>query len=257
MLSRPWLWNDEPPSSLSESALVDRFHAIFSSDITPRAKHSRERFELSRHGSTAPRSDQVNVVTVAIRSSGVRAPAVLSTSTAGHLGAAVDSVLTQTMAELELIIVNDASDIETRPDPGSFGDPRVRVLRRDVNGGVAAAQNTGLRAASGEFVAFIHSDDQWLPAKLERQLDVLEGADPDCVGVESATRRVHAGSSVVWPRLAGRTHEDLLARRVKNLHLSGFLSGGNCSLSPAGSMRTSGPTRISMCSSGLRVGPPS
>ena len=166
----------------------------------------------------------MNVVTVGAGSSGVRVTAVLPTfNRRSSLGAAVDSVLTQTMVDLELIIVDDASDVETRPDPGSFGDPRVRVLRREVNGGVAAAQNTGLRAASGEFVAFIHSDDQWLPAKLEHQLDVLGGADPDCVGVESATRRVHAGSSVVGPRLAGRTHEDLLARRVKNLHLSGFL----------------------------------
>ena len=153
-----------------------------------------------------------------------RITAVLPTfNRRSSLGAAVDSVLTQTMVDLELIIVDDASDVEARPDPESFADPRVQVLRREVNGGVAAAQNTGLRAASGEFVAFIHSDDQWLPAKLEHQIGVLEGTDPSCVGVESATRRVRAGRSVVGPRLARRTHEDLLARRVKNLHISGFL----------------------------------
>ena len=158
------------------------------------------------------------------RSSGIRVTAVLPTfNRRSSLGAAVDSVLTQTMVELELIIVDDASDVGARPDPEAFGDPRVRLLRREANGGVAAAQNTGLRAASGEYVAFIHSDDRWLPAKLEHQIGVLEGADPGCVGVESATRHVHTASSVVGPRLESRTHEDLLARRVKNLHISGFL----------------------------------
>ncbi len=43
VLSRPWLRNDEPPASLSESALIDRFHTIFTSDLTPRATHARER----------------------------------------------------------------------------------------------------------------------------------------------------------------------------------------------------------------------
>ena len=154
-----------------------------------------------------------------------RITAVLPTfNRSPSLRAAVDSVLNQTMADLELIIVDDLSDDGAGPDPESFDDPRARVLRREVNGGVAAAQNTGLRAASGEFVAFIHSDDHWLPTKLEHQLGALAGSDRDCAGVESATRRVRAGDSgEVGPGLAGRTHEDLLARRVKNLHISGFL----------------------------------
>ena len=46
VLARPWLRNDEPPLSLSEAALVDRFHTIFTSDVTPRAKHSRERLRV-------------------------------------------------------------------------------------------------------------------------------------------------------------------------------------------------------------------
>lgn len=83
---------------------------------------------------------------------------------------AVASVLGQTWADLELVVVDDGSADGT-PDhlEASFLDPRLRVLRQE-NQGVSAARNRGVRETAGEWVAFLDSDDLWLPEKLERQL---------------------------------------------------------------------------------------
>jgi glycosyltransferase involved in cell wall biosynthesis len=138
------------------------------------------------------------------------------------LNAAIESVLTQEYENLELLVIDDASADEFRPNRNDFTDRRVRVIVRDVNGGVAAAQNTGLAAARGEYVAFIHSDDVWLPIKLRSQVDLLE-RNSSAAAAESATNRVgHSGSKTVPARLAGATSEDLFHRRIRNLHISGF-----------------------------------
>jgi len=91
---------------------------------------------------------------------------------AAWLQRAVDSVLTQSHARLELIAVDDASS-DLSPamlDAYAAADARVRVLRQACNGGVAAARNAGIAAACGDYVAFLDADDWWHPAKLERQV---------------------------------------------------------------------------------------
>lgn len=87
---------------------------------------------------------------------------------------AMDSVSAQTVRDWELIVVDDGS---TEPvGEAAAGHPaRPRVLRHDRRLGPAAARNAGIRAARGEFVAFLDSDDLWLPTKLERFLGALEG----------------------------------------------------------------------------------
>jgi glycosyltransferase involved in cell wall biosynthesis len=69
-------------------------------------------------------------------------------------------------------------------------DPRLRYVRRAVNGGAAGARNTGLEAATGQFVAFQDSDDIWLPNKLERQISLLESL-PQTVGVVTGAKIVY------------------------------------------------------------------
>lgn len=140
-----------------------------------------------------------------------------------RLRAAVDSVLTQVFEDFELLIVDDASDDSDRPDPSDFKDDRVRVIQRETNGGVAAAQNTGLQHAEGRFVAFLHSDDTWEPHKLTAQVDAM-GSAPGALAIESATIRVtDAGTRTVGPRLRGAGLDEFLARTVRNVHISGFL----------------------------------
>jgi len=94
---------------------------------------------------------------------------------------AVDSVLNQTFRDFELIIVDDASTDNTAELVAGMDDPRIRYFRHDTNQYAAGARNTGLDAVAGEFVAFLDSDDLWLPHKLEQQLGQLDRLGEDWV----------------------------------------------------------------------------
>lgn len=87
---------------------------------------------------------------------------------------AIDSVLAQTWSDLELIVVDDGSDDGTADMVERIADPRVRLVRHDRAKGPPRARNAGIAAARGEWVAFLDNDDEWLPEKLERQLDRIE-----------------------------------------------------------------------------------
>lgn len=80
------------------------------------------------------------------------------------------TVLGQLGAHFEVVIVDDGSSDETSAYLESVTDPRVRVVRKRVSGGVAAARNSGLQLARGEWVAFADDDDLWAPDKLAEQL---------------------------------------------------------------------------------------
>lgn len=83
----------------------------------------------------------------------------------------VESVLSQSHGNVEVIVVDDGSSDNTK-DTICGLDDRVKYIWQ-ANAGVSAARNTGLDAATGEYVAFLDSDDAWLPWKLEAQLSVL------------------------------------------------------------------------------------
>jgi glycosyltransferase involved in cell wall biosynthesis len=88
-----------------------------------------------------------------------------------YLDRAIESILAQTHPVSEIIIVDDGSSDNTREVTASFGD-RVRYIFQE-NRGRAAARNHGVRAASGDWIAFLDADDRWLPEKIELQLQVL------------------------------------------------------------------------------------
>jgi len=91
------------------------------------------------------------------------------------LPAAVRSITVQTFTDWELIIADDGSDAETRAYLKTLEDPpRVRVLWLPHSGKPTIATNAALREAHGEYVAFLDSDDVWLPRKLETQMTSLE-----------------------------------------------------------------------------------
>jgi glycosyltransferase involved in cell wall biosynthesis len=85
-----------------------------------------------------------------------------------YLREALDSIFAQTYRCFEVIVVDDGSTDGTASILGSLGE-RIRSLRQR-NQGPAAARNLGVRAAGGEFVAFLDGDDLWHPEKLERQM---------------------------------------------------------------------------------------
>ena len=80
---------------------------------------------------------------------------------------AVDSVLSQTHTDLELIIVNDGSTDCTSSILDTLIDPRVQVIST-CNQGVSNARNTALLQSTGDVISFIDSDDLWLPHKIEK-----------------------------------------------------------------------------------------
>ena len=102
---------------------------------------------------------------------------------------AITSVQTQTFSEWELLLVDDGSTDQS-PSIASLAaakDARIKVLRRrpELAGGAAAARNIGLRAAAGEFVAFLDADDVYESRMLEVYLDALKGASRSRDGVRT------------------------------------------------------------------------
>lgn len=114
-----------------------------------------------------------------------RAPAplvsvVIPSYNRGHaIGACIASVLAQTLGDFEIVVVDDASTDDTRERVAAIGDPRVRYVAHEHNRGGAAARNTGVRVATGDFIAFLDSDDSWAPRKLERQIALLGERGPE------------------------------------------------------------------------------
>ena len=102
-----------------------------------------------------------------------------SYNTSAYIREAIDSVLAQDCPDLDLIVVDDGSTDGTVDVVRSYGE-RLRLLTQR-NEGAAAARNAGLAAASGEYIAFLDSDDVWLPGKLAAQIRHLE-ANPQ-VGI--------------------------------------------------------------------------
>jgi glycosyltransferase involved in cell wall biosynthesis len=102
------------------------------------------------------------------------------------VGKAIDSVLAQDFQDMEVIVVNDGSTDETADVLAGYGDA-IRVVHKS-NGGMSSARNAGIRVASGELIAFLDSDDWWLPGKLRRQVELMR-ARPE-VGFSSAAARV-------------------------------------------------------------------
>ena len=92
---------------------------------------------------------------------------------------AVRSCLVQTYKNIEVIVVDDASTDRTSQILVSISDSRVRYFQHSQNKGPAGARNTGIKNAHGEYLAFLDYDDEWLPEKIERQLNVFEALSSD------------------------------------------------------------------------------
>ena len=84
---------------------------------------------------------------------------------------AVESVLGQDYKELEIIVVNDGSEEDVTSFLSKYGDKII--YERTMNGGPAAARNRGIEMATGEYVAFLDSDDIWVPNKLSIQIAMM------------------------------------------------------------------------------------
>lgn len=96
---------------------------------------------------------------------------------------AIESVLRQTFTDFEILIVDDCSTDNTKQIVKRLDDPRICYYRHDTNQGGSAARNTGIEHAEGKYIAFLDSDDEWFPRKLERQVNYLESLPEEWVAV--------------------------------------------------------------------------
>ena len=116
---------------------------------------------------------------------------------AALLDRAIISVLEQTAHNIELIVVDDASDDETTQVLRSYTDPRLITLRHPVRRGAAAARNSGIRISRGDMIAFQDSDDWWEPQKLARQIAYLRASPPRVAVVYCRFRHIGPGHNIV------------------------------------------------------------
>jgi teichuronic acid biosynthesis glycosyltransferase TuaG len=110
---------------------------------------------------------------------------------AGVIRETVASVQAQTHSQWEMLIAEDCGPDETRDVVRELaqGDPRIILVEPDKNGGPAIARNHALARAKGRWIAFLDSDDMWMPDKLERQL-AFHRANPDAVLTFTGFRRI-------------------------------------------------------------------
>ena len=94
-----------------------------------------------------------------------------SYNTAKYIGESIESVINQTYPHWELIVVDDCSTDDTDSVVANYlSDGRIRYLKNEKNSGAAISRNYALREATGKWIAFLDSDDVWLPEKLETQI---------------------------------------------------------------------------------------
>lgn len=97
-----------------------------------------------------------------------------SYNTARFIADSIKSVQAQTYANWELLIVDDCSTDNTDEVVSEFDDERIIYLKNEKNSGAALSRNRALREAKGEWIAFLDSDDLWLPEKLQKQIDFMK-----------------------------------------------------------------------------------
>jgi glycosyltransferase involved in cell wall biosynthesis len=133
-------------------------------------------------------------------------------NSAATIERALDSALSQTFSELEIIVVDDASTDATPSILRSRrANPRLRLIALDRNLGPAGARNRGVEAARGKYIAFLDSDDEWLPEKIALQFAAMEanraatlcGCDAVWVYPDGSTEHSTASSTgqLAWKAL--------------------------------------------------------
>ncbi len=132
-----------------------------------------------------------------------------------YVEAAVSSVLAQSFTDFELLIIDDCSPDKSVEICRLFDDPRIQIIQHEKNKGLAGARNTGIRCATGEYLAFLDSDDAWEPAKLMAHVAHLDSNQDIGVSFSRSAFIDEEGkrlATVQMPRLDYAPAEHLLCR---------------------------------------------
>ena len=114
---------------------------------------------------------------------------------ADTIGRAVASVQAQSYDNWEILVVDDASTDNIAAVVAALAEPRLRMVRNETNRGIGGAKNVGIAHGKGSHIAFLDSDDEWLPDKLTRQLAIM-AAEPG----DSAELYRLLGGARTWKR---------------------------------------------------------
>jgi glycosyltransferase involved in cell wall biosynthesis len=139
-----------------------------------------------------------------------------------YVAQAIESVLGQTCAASEIIVVDDGSTDNT-PEVLKRYEGRIRIIHKE-NGGVSSALNRGAEAATGDLLAFLDADDVWLPRKLQRQVERFL-ADPDLGLVHCAYEEIDCSGKVL--RYCREGLEGWVAPRLLLFQGPAILGGGS------------------------------
>jgi len=141
--------------------------------------------------------------------------AIATYNRAHLLKRAIQSILNQTYQDFEIIVVDDGSTENTEEVVKSFTDKRIRFIKHKENKGLSATRNTGIKAARGKYVAFQDDDDEWLPEKLEKQMNVFKNAQRKVGVVYTGFWRIEGDKKIYIPsreiqQKDGDIHKEIL-----------------------------------------------
>ncbi len=139
---------------------------------------------------------------------------------AEFLRVAITSVLNQTYQDFEIIVVDDASTDKTREIVQTFNDGKIKYVRHKVNKGDAGSRNTGILNSRGDYLALLDDDDEWLPEKLQMQVDVLTNSSTKVGGVYTGKMNVDGATGKILeifsPERGLNSFEEIFASNVIN-----------------------------------------
>lgn len=116
---------------------------------------------------------------------------------ANYLERSIKSILNQTFTNFELIIIDDGSTDNTDEILSRFDDDRIKIIK-EPHEGASAARNSGIEIALGGYIAFQDSDDEWMPNKLEEQLNIFRNIDTTVSVVYSDMLRIINDAEEYW-----------------------------------------------------------
>lgn len=131
---------------------------------------------------------------------------------ATFLKKAVESVLSQTYPDFELLILDNSSTDNTEEVVKSFNDNKIRYIKHNPLN-ISQARNLGVKESRGEYIAFLDDDDEWLPDKTEKELEVFYKKDRHLALVYGGFVRIDSDGKemgIIYPTLKGMILKDLL-----------------------------------------------
>ncbi len=134
---------------------------------------------------------------------------------AKKIAEALKSIQTQTFQDWEVIVVDDGSKDNTQEQIQQCiqKDTRIRYIRHDINRGAQAARNTGIKAAKGEWISFLDSDDQWLPESLELRMKLAQKDNSSVVHSQAYIQHKDKPLEIYYlPAWSGWIYKKILTR---------------------------------------------